>query len=96
MAIKLPKDSEAEAIKSLIRFFKEELEQELSGIQARFLLDFFVAEVGPSIFNLAIVEAQSFMERAVTDLSGTCYEQEFSFKFKEKKALPDAKSTKKP
>ena len=84
MAIKLPKDHEAVAITSLIRYFDEELEQELSEIQAKFLLQFFLAEIGPSIFNQAIEEAKGTMERSVSELSGTCYEQEFSYKFQKK------------
>ena len=84
MAIKLPKDSEAVAITSLIRYFDEELDQELSDIQARSLLQFCLVEIGPSVFNQAVSEAQGAMERAVSEMSGTCFEQEFSYKFKKK------------
>lgn len=43
------------------------------------LLDYFLREIGPSVYNQAIADAQAYLEDRVADLSGACYETEFNF-----------------
>lgn len=43
------------------------------------MLDYFVREIGPSVYNQAIADAQSTLEQNVADLSGTRYQPEFDF-----------------
>ena len=46
--------------------------------QAR-LLDFFLREVGPSVYNQATADAQSFFLEKASDLGAVRYEAEFDF-----------------
>ena len=43
------------------------------------LLNFFLEEIGPVIYNRAIADAQARMERHLSDLSGELYADEFQY-----------------
>jgi len=43
------------------------------------LLNFFVEEVGPAIYNQAVADAQSRMQQRVADLDGELYEEAFQY-----------------
>ena len=47
--------------------------------EAGMLLDFFLEEIGPLIYNAAITDAQTRLQRNVSDLSGDLYEKPFSY-----------------
>ncbi len=79
MTIKMDPDAEAYLLGSIRRFFAEELGDDIGDLKALTVLDFFVREVGPSVYNQAIADAQTSMERAVSDLAGVRYEPEFDF-----------------
>lgn len=86
MTIKLSKETRDRAIASIKRYFIENLDEEIGDLKASLLLDFCLQEIGPCIYNQAIadaqsymVEAQSYMEDKISDLSGTCYEPEFNY-----------------
>ncbi len=79
MAIQLSKDAKQRLVASIKRYFAEDMEDEIGDLKALLLLDFFVKEVGPSIYNKAIADAQAHMQDRVSDLDGSCYEQEFSY-----------------
>lgn len=79
MTIKLKPKTEEELTKSIKRFFDEELSDDIGDLKARLVLDFFVREIGPSVYNQAIADAQQTLEAAVSDLSGVRYEPEFDY-----------------
>jgi len=43
------------------------------------MLDFFLEEIGPSIYNKAIADAQAHTHDRVGDLDGVCYEPEYGY-----------------
>ena len=43
------------------------------------MLDFVLKEIGPTIYNQAIGDAQNYFQARVSDLEGVCYETEFSY-----------------
>jgi uncharacterized protein (DUF2164 family) len=43
------------------------------------LLDFFVEEIGPAIYNRAISDAQVRLQQRVMDLNGELFEDEFQY-----------------
>jgi uncharacterized protein (DUF2164 family) len=79
MAISLTDDDRKQALTSLRRFCDQELEAELSDIQLHALLDFVLKEIGPSVYNGAVADAQAFLRDRLADLEATCYEPEFPF-----------------
>ena len=79
MTIKLSKVSKQKLIKSIKRYFEEELNEEIGDLKASLFLDFCLQEICPTIYNQAIVEARSFLEARLSDLEDTCYEPEFDY-----------------
>ena len=51
----------------------------IGDLAAGMLLDFFVEEIGPVIYNRAIADAQARMESHVSDVSGELYAEEFQY-----------------
>jgi len=79
MAIKLTKETKDRLTDSIKRFFEEKMEDEVGDLKASLLLDFCLQEIGPSIYNQAIVNAQAYMNEKISDIDGTCYESEFGY-----------------
>ena len=52
---------------------------DIGDLKARSVLDFFVGEIGPSVYNQAILDAQATMTVAVADIAGNRYEPEFDY-----------------
>jgi uncharacterized protein (DUF2164 family) len=79
MAIVLPADARKQALASLRRYCTDEIEVDMSELQAMGLLDFFLKEIAPSVYNSAVADAQAFLRDRVADLEGSCYEPEFAY-----------------
>jgi uncharacterized protein (DUF2164 family) len=79
MAIELTKDTEKSLIESIKRFFSEELDEDIGDLKALLVLDYFLREIGPSVYNQAIADAQSFFQEKSLDLGAARYEPEFAF-----------------
>ena len=79
MTIELAKEVRAEAIKSIERYFEVNMEERIGNIQAGALLAFFIEEIGPSIYNKAIADAQERMQMRAAELDIECHEDEFRY-----------------
>jgi uncharacterized protein (DUF2164 family) len=56
MTVELSKQARAAAIASVQRYFEENLPEPIGNLGAGLLLDFFVEEIGPVIYNQAIAD----------------------------------------
>ena len=79
MTIKLKKEVEERLIGSIRRFAAENMDEEIGDLKARLLLNFCVKEIGPSVYNQAIADAQAYMLNKAQDIEETCYEVEFAY-----------------
>jgi uncharacterized protein (DUF2164 family) len=79
VAITLPAETRKRAIASIRRYSIEAMEEEIGNLKAGLLLDFLLREIGPSIYNHAIRDAQTYFQEKTGDLDGSCYESEFSY-----------------
>ena len=79
MAITLAPDARQQALASIQRYFAEQWDQDVGDLKAGLLLDFVLAEIGPSVYNKAVGDAQVFLRDRVADLEGACYEKEFAY-----------------
>ena len=77
MSIELSQASATRCVASIRRYFDETLDQEIGELKARMVLDFILAEIGPSVYNLAINDAQTYMRDRVADLESACGKEEF-------------------
>jgi len=79
MSIELPKDKEAQIIESIKQYVKENFENEIGNLKASLLLNYFITEIGPVIYNQAIIDAQTFITDKINDLDSACYHPEFMY-----------------
>ena len=79
MPITLAPDTTKRLQASIKRYFAEHLNEDIGELKASLMLDFCLKELGPSIYNLAIADAQKYFEGRVTDLEGVCHQPEFSY-----------------
>jgi len=79
MTITLNKDARATAVLSIERYFKDELDEKIGNIRAGALLNFFIEEIGPSIYNQAVAEVQERLMNRVTEIDIECHEDEFGY-----------------
>ena len=79
MPVTLPDDTKERALKSIRRYFADQLDQQLGDLPSQLLLEFVLEEIGPSIYNAAIADAQVYLRERVADLDGACYMPEFEY-----------------
>lgn len=85
MTIQLNSDTRKQAITSLQRYFELNMEEKLGNLQAEALLDFLLEEIGPSIYNRAVNDAQTLMQTRVQELDIDVHAEEFAYWHKRKK-----------
>jgi uncharacterized protein (DUF2164 family) len=79
MPIELNKDARSEAIKSIERYFQENMEERIGNIAAGALLGFFVEEIGPVIYNQAVADVQERLQARISEIDIEIHEDEFQY-----------------
>ena len=79
MTIELTKAAHTAAISSLERYFLEENGEPLGDMAAGALLTFFLADIGPAIYNQAIADAQESMQARVAEIDIELHETPFEY-----------------
>ncbi|NEQ33579.1 MAG: DUF2164 domain-containing protein [Leptolyngbya sp. SIO4C5] len=74
--IKLSQEQQAQLLDAVQAHFATELDEEISYFKAKSLLAFFVAELGPLVYNQAIQDAHQFVQDKLAELEPTLYEPE--------------------
>jgi uncharacterized protein (DUF2164 family) len=78
-AIEISKQARADAIASIKRYFEENMTEPIGDLPSGLLLNFFLEEIGPAIYNQAIRDAQGRMQQRVADLDGELYADAFQY-----------------
>ena len=79
MPITLAPEIKKQVVASLRRYCVEALDMEAGDLKVDLLLDFFLKEIAPTVYNGAISDAQTYLRDRVGDLEGACYEPEFAY-----------------
>ncbi len=79
MKIELSSQAQKDAVASIQKYFEVNMPEMIGELPAGLLLNFFIEEIGPAIYNKAIADAQARMMRRVDDLSGELYVDEFQY-----------------
>ncbi|MCH4889477.1 DUF2164 domain-containing protein [Acidaminobacter sp. JC074] len=66
--IKLTPQIKEKIIDSLRDYFQEERSEDLSHLGADLMLDFILKEVGPMIYNQALIDVHEMMESKIEDI----------------------------
>jgi uncharacterized protein (DUF2164 family) len=79
MSIELPREVRAEAVASIERYFRENMEEKIGNIAAGALLGFFLEEIGPVVYNKAVADVQERLQQRVSELDLEVHEDEFQY-----------------
>jgi uncharacterized protein (DUF2164 family) len=85
MPIELDQQETKEVVASLQHYFREELDEEISEMRAKFLLDYILKEIAPLAYNQGVKDAELYFRGKIEDLSGTCFEAGLTYWLKKKK-----------
>ena len=79
--IELSKQNRTDALASLKRYIRENLalSEPIGDLGAEMLLNYFIEEIGPAIYNRAIADAQARMLQRVQDLDGELFSEPFQY-----------------
>ena len=66
--IELPKEAADAAAKALSKYLKAELDVEVSGFDAVFLVDFITERLGPHYYNQGLYDAQAVLAKKTDDI----------------------------
>ena len=67
--ITLTKDQTAQIVSKIKTYFTIELNQEIGGFEAEFLIDFFAKEIGPHFYNSGLSDAKKVFEQQLEEAS---------------------------
>jgi len=76
MRIRLAPDRRAALIQAVKEYFDAEFDEPLSDFRAEALLDFFVREMGPPVYNQGVRDAASYVQEKLSDIEGDIYERD--------------------
>ncbi|MBE0548102.1 MAG: DUF2164 domain-containing protein [Rubrivivax sp.] len=79
MTIELSKEDRAQAIVSIERYFRENMDEKIGNVAAGALLGFFLEEVGPSVYNKGVTDAQERLAARVQEIDFEVHEDEFQY-----------------
>lgn len=79
MAIELPRELRAQAIASIERYFRENMDEPIGNIAAGGLLGFFLEEIGPVVYNQAVAAVQERLQQRVAEVDLEVHEDEFAY-----------------
>jgi uncharacterized protein (DUF2164 family) len=77
--IEISKQARTDAIASIQRYFEENMTDPIGEMPAGLLLNFFLEEIAPVIYNHAIRDAQARIQQRVSDLDGELFADEFQY-----------------
>jgi uncharacterized protein (DUF2164 family) len=66
--IELAKDDRDAMARALSRYLKDELDLEVTGFDAQFLLDFIAETLGPQFYNQGLADAQALVSKKLDDI----------------------------
>jgi uncharacterized protein (DUF2164 family) len=76
MRIRLSPERRASLLRAIKDYFSAEFEEPLSDFRAQGLLDFFVRELGPPLYNQGVRDATGYMQEKLADIEGEVSERE--------------------
>ena len=76
LRIRLSPERRATLLRIIKGHFTEHFDEPLSVFRAEALLDLFVRELGPAVYNQGVRDAASFIQDKLGDIEGEIYERE--------------------
>ncbi|HET6970107.1 MAG TPA: DUF2164 domain-containing protein [Phenylobacterium sp.] len=74
--IELPKETQDALARALSKHLKDELDLEVTGFDAVFLLDFITERLGPHFYNQGLADAQAFLAKKLDEIGESIWQLE--------------------
>jgi len=79
VTIEISKEVRAQAVTSIERWFRENMDEPIGNITAGALLGFFIEEIGPLIYNKAVLDVQERLQAQIGELDIEVHEEPFEY-----------------
>ena len=79
MPLTLSPEAQQQAIASIERYFRENMDEPIGNVAAGGLLGFFLEEVGPLVYNQAVADVQERLQARVMEVDLEVHEDEFQY-----------------
>lgn len=79
MTIQISKEARKDAIESIQQYFQEKMEEKIGNLAADALLDYFLEELGPLVYNKAVADVQSRLQARIMEVDIEIHEDEFQY-----------------
>ena len=79
MTIELSREDRQQAIASIERYFRQNMDEPIGNVAAGGLLGFLLEEIGPCIYNRAVADVQERLQTRVAELDFEIHEEAFSY-----------------
>ncbi len=79
MAIEISKEAKKEAVASIERYFRQNMDEPIGNLAAGALLGFFIEEIGPLIYNQAVADVQERLQARISEIDIEVHEDEFQY-----------------
>jgi uncharacterized protein (DUF2164 family) len=79
MTIELSEQKRKDAIASIQQYFLKNMPEEIGALPASLLLNFFLQEIGPAVYNKAVTDAQERLHARIGELDSELYVDEFQY-----------------
>ena len=76
MRIRLSPERRAALIRAIKAHVSADFDEVLSDFRAEALLDFFVRELGPPVYNQGVRDTASYLQGKLQDIEGDVYERD--------------------
>jgi uncharacterized protein (DUF2164 family) len=73
MKIELNEDRLRDLSERVQIYFRDEHDESMGELKTSLIIDFFIKELGPHIYNQAINDAHAFIQDKLIDLEGSLY-----------------------
>jgi uncharacterized protein (DUF2164 family) len=79
MTIEISREARKDAIESIQRYFQENMEDTIGNLAADALLDYFLEELGPIVYNKAVADVQDRLQARIMEVDIEIHEDEFQY-----------------
>ncbi|MBA2353507.1 MAG: DUF2164 domain-containing protein [Acidobacteria bacterium] len=79
MALTLSRETHQQAVASIERYFREHMDEPIGSLAAGGLLLFFLEEIGPTLYNRGVTDAQARLALQVSEIDAEVHEEPFGY-----------------
>ena len=79
MSIELNDETNQSSRQSIQQFFEQEFDLSVGNLGAKNILNFFLQEIAPCVYNQAVADAQNRISTQVMEVDAYIYQEEFTY-----------------